>query len=311
MRVLIVAAALAALMGCSACQRESVTGANVPRHLEKFIPSDATILAGVDAQGLTASPVYQRHQSELNIPLLNAAGERLGVDVRRDISHALICWRGDNALAILDGRFSGLDLQPRLTDAGATQGKYRGQTVLKAGDQLLFFPRKDVFIAGAESAVRAEIDDAGDGGVPSGLRERLKTLRKGSQIWAVSSQGFPLSRMPLDSNSSSALSNIAGYVTGATIGIAADSGIHFSADLNCVSEDGAKRVHDAMRGMIGLARLATKDDQMDLLRLYDSIQVDQDHTAVRVRSDLNADLTEKLFSYLPRVTGRADRLFRH
>jgi hypothetical protein len=81
-----------------------------------------------------------------------------------------------------------------------------------------------------------------------------------------------------------------------------DSGTHFKIDLTCISEEGAKRVHDALRGAIGLGRLSTRDDQQELMQVYDAISVDQDKALVRVHADYSGTLTDKLFEQLGQVT---------
>jgi hypothetical protein len=47
---------------------------------------------------------------------------------------------------------------------------------------------------------------------------------------------------------------------------------------------------------------------MDLLRLWDAVNIDQDQDMVHVSADLSADLTEKLFTYLPQIKNRTRRL---
>jgi hypothetical protein len=79
--------------------------------------------------------------------------------------------------------------------------------------------------------------------------------------------------------------------------------------LTCISDQGAQRVRDALRGGIGLARLTTKDNQLDLLRLYDSVHVDQENSVIHVRADFAPDLANKLFSYIPQMKNGAGRMF--
>ena len=43
-----------------------------------------------------------------------------------------------------------------------------------------------------------------------------------------------------------------------------------------------------------MGRLMTRDDQMDMLRLYDAIQVTQDHDRVHVHADLSGEQMDKL-----------------
>jgi hypothetical protein len=148
-----------------------------------------------------------------------------------------------------------------------------------------------------------------EAGIPAELQQQLETIPKADQLWAVSRGGLPVNGIAMRSDIDSALSNIVGYVRGASIGLAIDTGIHFQADLACISDQGAQRVRDALRGGIGLARLTTKDNQLELLRLYDSIHVDQEKSAIHVRADVAPDLANRLFSYIRRMKNGAERMF--
>jgi hypothetical protein len=172
-------------------------------------------------------------------------------------------------------------------------------------NEAVYFPKHNVAIAGPLAALR-EFIDRQHGGLTGTLRSRMEALPKTDQIWLVSGTGLPLKEMPLRPDTKSVLSNIAGYITAASIGAGIDEGAHFQADLVCISDEGAKRVHDALRGLKGMARLMTRDDQMDLLKLYDAIQVDQDHQNVRVHADLSPADSDKLLSIFPGVGVRAE-----
>ncbi|MBV9612705.1 MAG: hypothetical protein JO091_09535 [Acidobacteriaceae bacterium] len=82
------------------------------------------------------------------------------------------------------------------------------------------------------------------------------------------------------------------------MGIGIDTGAHIAADLTCASGQGAQRVHDALRAGIAFGRLSTKDNEQELLQIYDAIQVTQDKQIVRVRADYPANLAAKLIAYL-------------
>jgi hypothetical protein len=108
------------------------------------------------------------------------------------------------------------------------------------------------------------------------------------------SRGIPAELFPSRSEVQSALSNIVGYVTNITLGVGFDQGAHLTSDLTCISEQGAKRVNDALRGGIGFARLAVKDKEIDLLRLFDSVRIDQQKEQIHIQADLAPDLVEIL-----------------
>jgi hypothetical protein len=253
----------------------------------------------VEWDALKASSFYQRHQNDLNIPVLNAEAERLGVNPLQDVSKLLVAWNGSDWLLMERGRFNGADLQKRLIASGARPTSYRGRTLL--GDtksSLVFF--KSIAVEGGTSAVHHAIDleSAGDGEVPEELAEPMRQVPKHDQIWTVSRAGLAFANLPMNSDTQTALSNITGFVTGTTAGLYCDSGVHLSVDLQCVSDQGATRVHDALRGFVGFGRLSTKDDQEDLLRAYDAIHIDKVGQVVHVRADLPGDLADKLLGEL-------------
>lgn len=116
---------------------------------------------------------------------------------------------------------------------------------------------------------------------------------------------MPGNNFPLRSDLESALSNFASFVTGTSFGLRFDAGSHLLARVICKSPEGAQRVNDAMRGLIGLARLSTKDNELDLLRLWDSVTITKDQQFVKVQADLPADLSDKLIDKLAAVRGHA------
>jgi hypothetical protein len=288
------------LIACASCHRENERGVRVDSKLAAFIPPATTLLGGVNVDSLKASVFYQRHASELNVPMLNAGSERLGLDVRRDVSDVLLTWQSNQPVIMARGTFSAKDLQPKIVSLGAQESHYRNQNLFGNGDEALFFPKQNILLAGPLSALRSVIDN-GSGGVPRPVRTRLENLPRADQVWAVSTQGLPVDRIPMRPELSSALGNLMRYVAGASVGMGVDQGAHFRANITCVSVDGAKQVRDAIRGGIGMARLMTKDNDLAMLHLYDAVLVDQDQDTVRVHADLSPELSDQLLRFANRA----------
>jgi hypothetical protein len=82
------------------------------------------------------------------------------------------------------------------------------------------------------------------------------------------------------------------------------------ADIICVSNEGAQRVHDALRGVIGLSRLSINESRLDMLRLWDAVHIDKDQQVVHVRVDLPADLADKLLAELPKLANGAQGMIK-
>lgn len=285
------------------CRHPASTGISVDPAFRRWIPPETRVLAGADLEKLKSAPFYRRHQSSLDFPLLDASSERIGVDPRRDISEALIAWSANRPVFLIRGRFTPASVERKLEALGARRAAYKQYTLLGDPANSLVFLKRGVAAAGPTPALDAMLDlDAERGGqVPEELGARLRELPKGDQIWAVSRGGLPFTNWTMRSDYESALSNIVGYVRGTSMGAQVDTGVHFSADLTCASAQGAQRVHDALRAAVAMGRLTTKDNQQDLLRMYDAIRVDRDNDIVRVRADFPGDLADKLAGYLPEL----------
>jgi|GEM_PF-1231105 len=300
------------LIGLGCGGKRGATGIAVDPAFTRLIPPDTEVLAGVRIDRLKDSAFYKRHEDQLNIPAIDEFSERAGIDPRRDLSGLLIAWNGKRPVVMARGRFAQDEVERKLSSLGARQSAYKKYVLFGTGQDSLVFVSKGVAVGGSPGTLHSVIDilDEKQGGVPDELEQRLAALPKEDQIWAVSRQGLPFADMPMRSDIRSALSNIVGFVSAASVAIGVDTGTHLDMEIACVSDQGAQRVRDALKGGIGLARLATNDNELDLLRLYDSIQVDQEQQVIHVRADLAGDLSDRLLARLPQIESRAGQALR-
>lgn len=267
------------LLAFVSCRSSTSGGVRVDSTLGSFVPPTTGVLAGIDLERIKTSSLYKRHEQQLNLTFLNEFSERTGIDARRDVASLLIAWPANQPVVIAKGRFAEAEVGRKLQNH-------------------VFFPKRNILLATLDPSGRPPTQQDGNGGVPQAVKDRMTVLSGEDQIWLVSSQSLPVSRIPLRPDLQSALSNLIAYVTGASMGVSMTDGAQFESELMCVSPQGAKQVHDAIRGGIGLARLTTKDDELDLLRVYDAIQVTQDGQTVRVRAELPAGLADRLIKQL-------------
>ncbi len=303
---LLVGPAFITAVGCS----HVGPGAQVDKAFRSALSPDAQSLVSVKLDKLKATGVYRRHQQELNLPQFDEMAARVGLDPRRDLSSVLVVWDGKNPLLLAQGAIPATDLQAKLTAGGAQRVSFKNFTLFTRGADSVSFPQGGLAIAGPTSGVQAALDlrSAGAGDVPAELKERLAEVPADSQIWEVSRGGLPLANFPLRSDIASILSNIAAFVSATSFGLRFDGGTHLQARLICKSPEGAQRIQDTFRGLIGLARLSTHDNELDLLRMWDAISISTDQQTVRVQMDLAADLTDKLIAQVSILRGRAGGL---
>lgn len=292
------------------CGPKATSGVSIDSAFRPFLPSEAVALSQIDFQELKQTSFYRRHQAALQTQAFDGMAERVGIDPRRDVAKLLLVWNGKEPFVLAKGQFPAAAVDARLTSLGAQRTSYKNFTLFGSSAppsrDAVAFVNDDLAVAGPVPAVHQALDNHADGsgGIPDILREELTRIHKGDQLWEVSS-GPLLANVPLPSNWESALSNIASYVSKTRAGIAVDSGVHLDAEITCISDEGGKRVHDALRGSIGLARLATNNNNLDLLRLWDSFKVSQNGQTVDVSADLSPDLADKLIANAPQITNRA------
>jgi hypothetical protein len=308
LRNLVACLPLAGLLFSLGCGKAPPAGVSVDSAFRPFVLSSTKALVSVEVEKVKATDIYKRHQKEFDLPQLNALAERTGLDPRRDLAALLVTWDGTHPLLLARGSFTAEKLEKQLDGVGAQRTRYKSYTLLGNPRESIAFPEAGFAVAGAAVPVRAALDSHAEGNsrIADELQQRLSGVPKSAQIWEASIGGLPFTELAMRSDLESALSNISGYVSGTSGGFTLAGGVNVQADIFCSSNEGAQRVHDALRGLIGLSRLSTNESKLDLLRLWDAVHVDQDQQVVHVRVDLAPDLADKLLAELPKFAGRAE-----
>jgi hypothetical protein len=275
------------------CNKYTGTGVELDSSFARYVPPGTKALIGVKVDALKRSEFFKRHESQLKLPQLSAMQERIGMDPARDLTDIILAWDGKQTLTIAHGSFKSEEVQPKIAKLTPEQEQYKNKTLFGSKKEAIVFLPKGIALAGPSDEIKNSLD--GPGGVPEELKTRLHSVLPNAQLWAASYGVLPLSNIPIRSDTQSILSNLVDYINGTTLGIALDSGAHLKLDIACISPEGAQRVNDALRGLIGFARLNTPDNQMDMLHLWDAIKVEKNTSSVVVHADLSADLADKLF----------------
>lgn len=301
---------VAALVLSVGCSKTPPTGASLDPGFRGGVSSDAQTLIAVNLDQIKASELYKTHQQLFDLPQFNAMAERAGLDPRRDVSSLCIVWDGKHLVLLAKGTFQNAQLEEKLIAGGAQRVPYKTFTLLTRGVDSVAFPKPGFAVVSSTIAVQNELDllAAGSGSIPEELQARLADVPTDAQIWEISRGGLPGTGLTIRSDLDSALSNFASFVTGTSLGVRFDSGSHMLSRVICKSPEGAQRVNDALRGLIGLARLSTKDNELDLLRLWDAVSVTKTQQFVRIQADLPADLSGKLINQVAAFRGRAGGL---
>jgi hypothetical protein len=181
------------------------------------------------------------------------------------------------------GRFSPDGFEPRVA-GGVQRTPYKGYTLIGNDQEAVVFVNTTTAIAGPPDAVRSLIDQRGlSDGLPPVLRDLLKTVPAGQQVWLAAAGGLsalgkevpPIGNLP---NLSKVLSMLSSVVAAGDM----RSGLKGFATGEAANDQDAKSLADALRGLIGLGRLTVPRNRHELVRVYDGLHVTQQRRSIRL-----------------------------
>lgn len=286
--------AIAALIALAACQPRQSASLHVSPALESLVPADTVMVLGINLSAIRNTDVYQKLTARIPLLQLDQFAKETGLDPRKDLSEILVCSNGKSALLLVRGKFRAADLGARLKSNGFESSDYKGRAVFANGTTTLTFLDDSTAAAGTVAEIHALIDRPGGRGLPIPLRDLLRTLPANEQVYAALTGGIGNLNLPLprEGNLGNVMQALRGVDT-ATLGMDLSKGFDAIAVVNCSTERDAKFVHDLLRGLIGFGRLNTPDNQPDLLKLYDAIEVSQKQAETKVTADVPQDLADK------------------
>jgi len=280
-----------ALAGCQVKKSQSL---HIDAALESLVPADAVFVAGANVDAIRDTPVFQKLLSRMPLPQLDEFARRTGLDPRKDLSQVLSCTNGKSGLLLARGTFRPQEVEPRLEANGAKRFAYKKYSLFGDERGAIFFLNASTAIGGPASELRSIIDETGTRGLPTPLRDLLRSLPADDQIYAALAGGLEGLNLaiPQDSNLGN-VANVLRTIDSATLGMDLRSGIAVTAGVTSKTERDAKFVHDMVKGIVGLGRLNTPNGHPELLRLYDAIQVTQEQTHTNVTANIPADLADR------------------
>jgi len=131
-------------------------------------------------------------------------------------------------------------------------------------------------------------------GVPPALREKLRSIAPRNQIFGAGIGGsLPMpDALPSQGNLAN-LQNLLKALESWTLAADLRSGVKLETEAVYKTEQDAKQIHDALRGLLGIARLSTPADSPELLRVYDGVKIAMQKSTVTASADVPAGVLEK------------------
>ncbi len=264
--------------------------------LAELVPANTALLVGAHLDKLRDTPLYQKMFSQMALPRVDEFAKETGLDPRKDISEVLFASDGtQSGLLMARGKFNTSQLAAKLEQQGSTRTRYKDRDLFGDARNSVCFLDSSTAIAGSTPVVKTVIDGHGNSGVPAALQSQLAAVARSAQFWAVFSGSVIKLPFADDSNLGN-LNQIVRSIDNGRFAADLSNGLEFQASGVCNNDAGARQIHDTLRGLIGLGRLSTPENQPELLRVYDGINVKQEGRAVNIAANIPPGVVDKFVS---------------
>ena len=276
------------IAGCSSAE----TGGRVDPVLAALVPADTFLLSGIRMSDLRTTPLYAKMLARDLTSTLDDVAKNTNFDIRKDVNDVLIAVTpsGSGRVLLARGNFK---IQP---PAGFRKSVYKGTAIYSQGEAAYAILDPTTAVASTQPEVRKIIDQKqrGPRAAPA-LLDRARSLPGAGQIWLVSNGWGTL---PADlSQQDGNVANLARFMQSierATAIADLRSGLVGNITGECRTEQDAKSLGDAARGMVGLGRLNVPENRPELLRFFDGIKVEQKQRTIQVNVNISADLIDRM-----------------
>ena len=300
---------IALLLAAAGCSRERSSVA-VDAALLTRVPGDTIALGAMRVKALRGTAAWKKllEQPGVNARLDKMAAET-SFDPRKDLWEILWSTDGKETLVYARGEFAPMGLEPKIEREGIQRMNYRGSMLLGNEENAVWFVNSSTGIFGHTAKLRAMIDGRDGGAVGPGadLRSRIDKFPPQSHFWMVANAAA-MPNLPgagdgakggMAMNFLQNLPKLIQSVQMTTMQVSLVDGMAMEASAFCDSEGGARQVHDSLRGIVGLARIALPEKQRSvLLPLLDAVEVTQRESEAVLRARLTVEQFENLQTLL-------------
>ncbi len=261
--------------------------------LVRMTPPGSTTLVGIHLDEISQTSVYRKLMADQAFGALDDFADASGFDPRRDVREMLWATTRGGGVLMARGTFRANSPPP----AGAVKVRHGEYAIWSRGPNGFCILDATLAVAGNMPAVELTLDEwkSGSHTAAQTLLARVSAVNPRSQVWGVSTgaAGFLADNLP---KSSSGLDFSRIFQGLEETWFEADLSIGLRAEAHGATktEQEAANLRDAIRGMVGLARLQAPENQSELVRAWDGITAEQQGRAITVRVDIGKDLAARL-----------------
>jgi hypothetical protein len=264
--------------------------------LEKMVPPGATTLVGARMDLIKQTAIYRKMLASSSLTGLDQFAVETGFDPRRDVRDLLFVTTASGSVMLARGTFN---VNPA-TLKNARKIRYGKYELAVQGEGALCILDSTLAAAGDVKTIEAALDEwtSGTHTAAQPLVARLGAINPQSQIWGISTGAGSFLAEHLPPSSGIDFSKVFRGLQDTWF--QADFGTGLHADVHGIgaTEKDAISLRDAVRGIVGLGRLSVPENQSELLKLWDGINVDQQGRSISIHVDIAQDLIDKLVQML-------------
>ena len=288
---------------CLSLSLAPVRAERVDNVLAQMVPDASVTLLGMRMDQLKSTPFFQKLLAQQTFSGLDEIAKETGFDPRRDVRDLLLAGNGQRSVLLARGTFH-VTLPPT-----AKKFNYHGFVVISnadpqhaAGGGAFCILDSTLAAAGPLNVLEAALDQykSGNRNNAAALLSRARAIPDSYQLWIVTAGASSIisENLPAPSGSAPDFARIFRSLQNTLFQADLRSGLKAVAEGYCTTAQDAKNLSDAARGMVGMGRLNTPENQPDLLRLWDGIKVEQQDKKVTLTADIGQDLIDQLLKLL-------------
>jgi hypothetical protein len=263
--------------------------------LARMVPPGTVSLLGARMDQIKTTPMYQKMVAQQKFAEMDRFARETGFDPRRDVRELLLASNGTQGQSVVlaRGHFDKV--------AGLEKMKTwkHGIYVIHGDERAGFcFLDSTTAAAGPLPGLYAALDHWHSGAPPATpeLLQRVEQIPANMQVWAVSSGGFNLPGSMTMRQGGTDFAQIFRGVEQTTFFADLRDGLDATLQGDVKTEEDAKSLGDAARGLIGIGRLSVPDNHRELLKLWDGFHVDQHAKHISITAKVSQDLIDQLVS---------------
>jgi hypothetical protein len=265
--------------------------------LERMVPPGSTGLVGAHMDQIKQTEMYKKMLVAQSLLQLDQFARETGFDPRRDVREILFVTTPQGTVMLARGTFH---VNPNaLKDAKKTRhGKYEIEGQGGSGFCIL---DSTLAAAGEIPALELALNEWTSGAHTAAqpLLAQVAAVKPQDQLWGISTGKVNfLADHPPAANSGFDFTKIFSSLQDYSFEADFSAGLRAEVRGTTRTEKDAVNLRDTVRGIVGLGRLNTPDNQPDLLKVWDGITVDQQGRSVSLHADVTQELIDRMVQLL-------------